>query len=340
MQRLTSFTLSFILVYLVGTIVIAGQSFFIPFLIALMIAYLIIALAEWVRKITRLPMGIAYFCSISGIVGILYVVSVVVSGNIQTLIELIPVYQIKLEALIHGFFEQFNLPQPEFANWFGELSFASFLGEFAYTIRDIASRAGIITLYVIFMMIEYHYFYDKFAALFKTKEGLESAENIMSKIAQKTKSYLRIKTFLSLTTASISYLLLLIVGVDFAEFWALLIFLLNYIPTIGSVVSTIFPCLLTLLQFETFLPFVIVTTGLVTLQFVVGNLIEPRVMGNYFNLSGLVIILSLTITGYIWGVIGMILCVPILMMISIILSSFPSTRPVAVILSKDGSLED
>ena len=340
MKGLIGFTLSFILVYMIGSIMIAGQAFFIPFLIALIISYFIIAFAEWIKKLTRLPMGLAYIAAILGIIVCIYMVSTIVTNNVQSLIELAPSYQQKLESLIDTVFEKFRLPEPNFKEFFGEFNFGSVVGSIALMIRDIASSTGMITLYVIFIMIEYHYFNDKLAALFQSQKSLDSAMEIVSKIAKKTKSYLRLKTLLSILTASLSYSLMLAVGVDFAEFWALLIFLLNFIPTIGSIVATVFPCLLTILQFETLWPFLIITLGLISMQFIIGNVLEPRLMGKQFNLSGLVILISLTLGGMIWGITGMFLCVPILMITSIILANFPKTRPVAVLLSQDGSLVD
>ncbi len=340
MNGLIGFTLSFLLVYMIGNIMIAGQSFFIPFLIALIISYFIIAIAEWVKKMIRVPMFFAYILAILGIVLFFYVVSTIVTGNVQSLIELAPSYQQKFETLIDAVFEKFHLPEPNLKDIFGEFNFGSVVGSIAFMIRDVASSMGMITLYVIFIMFEYHYFHDKMQALFQTQRGLESAEMIVSKVAKKTQAYLRLKTLLSILTATLSYGLMVAVGVDFAEFWALLIFFLNYIPTIGSIVATVFPCLLTILQFESIWPFAIITAGLISMQFIIGNIVEPRVMGKQFNLSGLVILVSLTVGGMIWGITGMFLCVPILMIISIILASFSQTRPVAVLLSQTGNLEE
>lgn len=340
MRGLLRFTLSFILVYMIVSIMIAGQAFFIPFLIALIISYFIIALAEWVKKIFRLPMPLAYIAAFSGILVFFYIVSTIVTNNVQSLIELAPVYQKKLEEVMNAVSDRFHFSKPNYQDLFGEFNFGSILGSIALMIRDVARNAGVITLYVIFMIIEYYYFHDKMKAFFKTQKSLESAEQIASKIARKTQSYLRLKTLMSLVTAVLSYVLMIAVGVDFAEFWALLIFFLNYIPTIGSIAATAFPCLLTILQFQSFWPFAIISVGLISTQFIIGNIVEPRVMGKQFNLSGLVILVSLTISGTIWGITGMFLCVPILMITSIILNSFPKTRPIAILLSQTGDLEN
>ncbi len=309
-----------------------------------MIAYFIIALAEGIGKFKivgrRLPTSLTFFVAIFVLLVGVYLVFSMVSSNVNRLLETAPIYQEKLRGLIHSVFDALGKPLPDLSQKFEEFDFASLLTQIVFVLTDIAGSAGMIAIYVIFLLIEYHYFDQKLMAIFKSQSGKESARKILIKIAKQIKSYLRIKTLLSAMTGLSSYFVLLAVGVDFPDFWALLIFLLNFIPTIGSIVATIFPCLLTLLQFGAFLPFAIVSICLIAIQFVIGNIIEPRIMGKQFNLSGLVIILSLTIWGQIWGVIGMLLCVPLMMILSIILSNFPQTQSVAILLSRTGTLEE
>jgi predicted PurR-regulated permease PerM len=150
------------------------------------------------------------------------------------------------------------------------------------------------------------------------------------------RSYVGIKVLTSAATGLLSFLVLNLVGVDFASFWAVLIFLLNFIPTIGSIIATAFPSLLTLVQFDTLGPFIITISVLGAIQFCIGSLIEPKLMGNRLNLSPIVILLSLGLWGSVWGIPGMFLCVPITVIMMIVCSYFPGTRPIAVLLSKDG----
>ena len=150
--------------------------------------------------------------------------------------------------------------------------------------------------------------------------------------------YVGIKTLVSLMTSLFSYLVMRLIGLDFAEFWAFLIFILNFIPFIGSIIATILPATLALIQFTTFTPFFIVAGGVTLVQFIVANLIEPRLMGHSLNLSPLVIFLSLALWGALWGIAGMFLCVPLTVIIVIVLSYFPQTRPIAIVLSKDGRM--
>ena len=124
------------------------------------------------------------------------------------------------------------------------------------------------------------------------------------------------------------------------RFWAFLIFLLNFIPTIGSLIATIFPAAYSLLQFGEFSPALLVLVIVGTIQLVVGNIVEPRVMGSSMNISPLVTILALTFWGMIWGITGMILSIPIMVVLVIIFSQFESTRPIAILLSEKGEIEN
>jgi predicted PurR-regulated permease PerM len=144
--------------------------------------------------------------------------------------------------------------------------------------------------------------------------------------------------FTSSLTGILSYIFLRIVEVDFAGVWALLIFLLNFIPTVGSIIATIFPALIALAQSDGYALFLLVLVGIGVLQVCIGNILEPRLMGSSFNLSPIVILLNLALWGYIWNIPGMFLCVPFLIIITIVLSHFPQTRVIAVILSSDGRL--
>ena len=130
------------------------------------------------------------------------------------------------------------------------------------------------------------------------------------------------------------------VGVDFAGFWAVMVFFFYYIPTVGSIMAIIAPALLTLIQFDNLTPFLIVLLVFGSIQVVTANVIEPAIMGRSLNLSPLVVIVSLIVWGTIWGVVGMFLCVPIMVVALIVLAQFETTRPVAVLLSADGRIPE
>src|SRR5690606_28414174 len=148
-----------------------------------------------------------------------------------------------------------------------------------------------------------------------------------------------IKFLASAATGLLSYILLRALGINFAEIWALLIFIFNFIPTIGSIVATLFPSLMALAQSnDGFGLFFAVLLGITAIQILIGNVLEPRIVGQSLNLSPVVILFNLALWGAIWGIPGMFLCVPLLIITTIVLAHFPKTRPIAILLSSDGRL--
>ena len=160
---------------------------------------------------------------------------------------------------------------------------------------------------------------------------------MLARIRKDVRLYIGIKVLTSATTGLLSYMVLSWIGVDFASFWAVLIFFLNFIPTIGSIIATLFPSALALVQFDTFAPFFIVVVSITAIQLLIGSFIDPKLMGNKLNLSPLVILLSLSLWGAVWAFRHVFVC-------ALhgdhhdCLWVFPATRPVAILLSGNGQL--
>ena len=163
---------------------------------------------------------------------------------------------------------------------------------------------------------------------------------MLHQIDRDIRRYVRIKTTLATLTSALAYAVMAWVGVDFAGFWAVMVFFFYYIPTIGSILAIVAPALLTLVQFDHLTPFLIVLLVIGTIQIVMANVIEPAIMGRSLNLSPLVVIVSLMVWGTIWGVVGMFLCMPIMVVLMIVFAHFETTRPVAVLLSADGRIPE
>lgn len=345
MQRLILFPVIFGTIVLVFFVLSVWQNLLIPLVIAVVLWYLIITLANAVGKIPwigpRLPKVLCFLGAFALCFGAAWLVVAVIHTNINSLIQVVPDYQERLTALVHSSFQMVGYKEPpDLSDIFGRFDLVKLAGALATLAKAIAQNAGIILIYVIFLLLEYHSFNMKLAALVPDPAKLASARALVQKVASQIQTYVRLKTLASFLTASSSYIVLALVGVDFADFWALLIFVLNFIPAIGSIIATTFPCVLTLVQFPSLTPFIIVTTALCSLQFYIGNILEPRWMGETFNLSGMVIILSLAVWGQVWGVVGMFLCVPIMVITNIILANFHATRPIAILLSREGHIKD
>src|SRR5262245_61363573 len=193
------------------------------------------------------------------------------------------------------------------------------------------SFALIALVYLVFLAAEKISFDRRMALAFGEARAGRIAELVQS-INQAIGNYIAVKAWISLVTALMSLGVFLFFGVDFAVFWAALIFLLNFVPYIGGLVAMGPPVVLAFLQHDSIWPGVIVIVLLTGIQLFTGQIVEPRIAGNRLNLSPLLILLSLAFWGSIWSIPGMLLAVPLTVVIKIILDHIPETRPIATLM--------
>lgn len=341
MNRVVTFAAGLIIVWIVGYLLVIGRGLLIPLVVAIFIWHLLNTINNGMNKIPvlgpKLPGLVSMLLSLL-VVGIFWLSLIdIISNNVTDVIAAAPKYQENLSRIFNKIDARFHIKGfTDFESTIKSLNFQNLVLNIYGVFTSITSSAVLISLYVVFLFIEQHYFEQKLDSFFSHPEHIKLARNIITHIAKDTQTYLGIKTLLSLVTALASFGIMKWVHLDFAEFWALLIFFLTYIPNIGAMVATIFPVSVALIQFQTWWPFIEITSGIVAIQFIVGNFIEPRLLGKSLNLSTLVILFALALWGAIWGVLGMFLSVPITVMMLIIFAHFDATRPIAVLLSQDG----
>lgn len=322
-----------------------GAALLMPLAIAILIWHLINALAAAYHRPAvggrHLPSWLCYIAALTTIFGALAIMAQLITENVNQVSDAAPAYEDNLRQLLTTVTELFGLKKaPSLAEIAGQVSLGGVITTVAGTLGGVASGAGLVVVYVVFLLIEQRVFGRKLHALMPDRGRADRVRALLGRISRQIEGYVWVKTLTSLLTGVVSFSIMWAVGVDFAAFWGLVIFLLNFIPIIGALVGVIFPSLLALVQFQTIGPFLIISCALSATQFIVGNLIEPRLMGRQLNLSPLVIILSLAFWGTIWGVVGMILCIPIAVIIMIICGHFQQTRPIAIILSADGQIAE
>ncbi|MCP4328660.1 MAG: AI-2E family transporter [Alphaproteobacteria bacterium] len=344
LSRLLPFSLSFGVAALTLLLLVEGRELLIPIALAVLIWYLINAIVRgvaWVWPGEELPRWLGLTVALCVMVLVFWGIGRLLGGSIAGVSQAAPTYQQNLDELIVRVAHMIGIDDvPTMADVFDKINLQSMIGQFAESAAGIAGRVGIIIVYVMFLLLEQQSFDRKLTALLPNPERESAVRKIITQVQVDVQTYLWIKTLMSILTGGISYIVLALVGVDFAAFWAFIIFLLNYIPTIGSLIGIIFPALLTIIQFNEFGPFLIVLGCLSGAQFTIGNVLEPRLMGSSLNLSPLVMILSLALWGQIWGVVGMFLCVPIMVMLMIVFAHFDGTRPIAIMLSGNGRIDD
>ena len=192
------------------------------------------------------------------------------------------------------------------------------------------------------MLIERGRIFEKINLLSDSDRQRAAVNETIADIGVLVRQYITVKTITNLATAFISFIIMKLIGIQFAGFWALLIFVLNYIPIFGAVSAITLPVLLALVQPDGggVRMALLALACLVGAEQVMSSGIEPRLVGRTLNLSPLVILFSLGVWGSIWGFAGLLLSVPITVTVMLVLSQFESTRGIAIMLSDNGSIAD
>lgn len=335
-------------VAIIATVVIfyvlaVGKSLLVPFAVAVMIWYIINALSRaygrWLLRGRHSTNWLTLSLALVTIIVVAGALVNMVQANIAQVSEAVPGYKVNLKRILDTLVVWAGLEQlPSIGQLTDQIRFGPAISQLISALTGFLGNTGLILIYVGFLLVEQKTFSRKLDYLFTDPQHRASTEELLSHIQSDIQTYVSIKTLMSLVTGLLSYGILILVGVDFAAFWAFTIFLLNYIPTIGSIIATVFPALLALIQFDNAYPFLVVAAGLTGVQFLIGNVVEPRLMGSSLNLSPIVVLLSLVLWGSVWGIAGMFLSVPITVISMIVLANFNGTRPIAILLSKDGRL--
>ena len=319
-----------------------------PFLLPIVVSFLVFTVfSAGIDKVSRIRIGamtLPYWLAASaGLIvfaAAMFLLYVIISGEILLIVAEWPRILERLQGLIASL-----------SAWFGEdlgEAIRATYGEFnvVASIRGLVSPAGfaitaivVVMLYVAFMFVERSYFPAKVERLFPDPERAGEVKGVARQIIASIHRYLLLKTLLSAGNTLAAYALMKLIGLEFAETWALLTFFLNFIPKIGSITATVIPSVFALLQFQEWQTVLLVAGGLTLVHMTTGEIVEPMVMGRTLNLSSLVIMLALTFWAMVWGIVGTFLAVPLMVVILIICSKVPMLRPVAILLSSDGDLE-
>ncbi len=320
-----------------------GKDFFIPLVLAIFIWFIVRELRSLLRRIgfirNHVPTAIQTILAGVLFISFLYFSVEIIINNITELSQNADKYDENLVKITNELNQRFGIDiNNGLATLTENISFSTVFNSLFNVLTSLLSDMSITIIYVIFMFLEEKASLHKMDALYPNKERKAYIENVLNNINDSIGKYISIKTFTSLLTGALSYLALVIIGIDGAPFWAFLIFIMNYIPNIGSLLATAFPTLFALVQYgDTSIVFTVLIV-LTIIQLIVGNAIEPKMMGNTLNLSPLVVLVALSLWGAIWGVTGMLLSVPITVVMVIIFAEFPDTKPVAILLSEDGKV--
>jgi len=215
---------------------------------------------------------------------------------------------------------------------------ASVINPLLNSLTNLMGSVLMALFYLLFLFIEESNFRNKLHLIFPKEENYDEVRYLLNNIEHSITQYIGLKTMISFISSTVCFVIMLSFGIDSPLLWAFIIFIANFIPVIGAFLVALLPALFAMIQFgEINIP-LLMFFALGTVQTLIGNVLEPKLMGDSLNISPLVALLSLTFWGAIWGIGGMIVSVPITVILIILLAHFEKTKSLAILLSQNGKV--
>ena len=211
-----------------------------------------------------------------------------------------------------------------------------YLTSMAFQVQGVASGAFFVLVYLGFLLASQVGFRKKIVAMFPQKAQRDEAVAVFQRVRGGVEGYIWVQSVTGAMICVVAWILMRAVGLQNAEFWTFVIFIVGFIPVLGGAVAGLAPPLFALVQFPSYWPALILLLGLQAILFIVGNLIQPRMQGDNQNIDPVVVLLALAFCGKMWGVVGMFLSTPLAVMAMAILAEFKGSRWMAILLSGDG----
>lgn len=329
-----------ILVFLaLGVVLHMLRAILLPFAIAVFLAQIFIPAMAALRR-RKVPAGVAIVLILVGVSVLLFAFSWMIYSSAMSFRQSLPVYEARLGGLVEettarliATFPFLREPLESF-HWQEAVEVSSVTGIAAAGVASFLvffNELFLVLLYLVFLLAGSESFPHKLKRALK--DQAERVATVIANIETEVRKYLLTKTLVNLGHGILVGLLLAAFGVDFAALWGFLTFIAHYIPTVGAVISVGLPTVFMLLQFESMGWALFVAAINLAVQFVIGNMLEPRIMGTSLDLSPVVVLLSLIFWGWLWGAWGMILAVPITSTLKIVCANVAALHPLSVLMS-------
>lgn len=333
-------TLYIMAAFAIGVILKYAASVTLPLMISLFCFFILSPFVNRMEK-AGFPRWLAIMLAMTALVIVFLLAILFISFAINTLISEIPVYAARISMLI----ERIDVSVSNLLDMEADVSFLdtltfnwqglllNLLSNLSGSAVSIFSYAFLVFIFVLFLLMERQSLIPKMKIAMPNHGWIRWAV-MFERINRQISKYLTVKAFISFSTGVLFYLAAIATRLDFAFIIGVLAFMMNFIPTIGSIIITLTTVMIAIIQYyPDYASILYVTVLMATIQIVLGNILDPRVQGNQLNLSPFVILVSLALWGYIWGIAGMFLAVPITAAIQILCGNIDSLKPVAVLLS-------
>ena len=341
--RLNSIFQGLIITLIVVFVLDIAQSVILPFLFAVFLSFILEPLVNLLIKL-KFPKTLSVIVTILVTFLVLYLIGMVIYASAKSFSANFPFYETRLKEMVNstsinleaflGSSVNMNLENVDWFKTFKDFSITKSLLSGIGSFFSFLWNTILVIIFVVYLLIGKTNLYAKIERAFSTDKS-KKVIRVFDNITSQTQTYLNTKSLVSLITAILSLIVFKIFGLDFAIIWAFLIFIFNFIPNFGSFIASVLPITIAIIQFDSMLSVLWLAILIIGIQFAIGNVVEPRLMGRSLNLSPLMVILFLIFWGWIWGIAGMLLVVPILGTITIIFENIESTKFISVFLRGD-----
>lgn len=331
-DRVISLFTGIIALIMLGAVLKMARGVFLPLVVAGLFSFLFAPVVKYMSK-RRIPTALSTAVVLLIFIGLCVAGGLFLNTRILALVDAYPRYHARFVTLFDTIVSQFNLSP----TWWQNVNFAPVVGENLLTLSGFLvgflTNLVLVVFFLVFLLIGAPYFDFKIDMALSTRNAARARE-VTRSISSQISSYLMLQFLLSAVTGSFAWALFAFMDLDFAVTWGVLTFLLNFIPNLGSFIAAVPPIFLSLIQFYPDLgPAIVISTGLLVIQQVIGNFITPKLMEERLNLSPVVILVSLLMWGWLWGIAGAILSVPIASSIKIVCDNIGPLKPVGVLMS-------
>ncbi|MCK9229733.1 MAG: AI-2E family transporter [Syntrophales bacterium] len=325
------FLLALLVLVAVGFVLKVAQQVVVPLVIAWLLTFVVNPVVEAMTK-RKIPLPIAILVVIILLLGIGYMGVVFLQGRVVSIISAFPKYEQRMAMLVNEFSSRMDLKYNPLVDYDWARTIRNLLLSLSGSLFSILSNLLQIIVFLVFLLLGKPYSKHKIKRALSDEQA-ERITRIVTLISSGIGRYLSAQVLISFATGFFVWGALSIIRIDFPMTWGALAFFLNFIPYIGSIVASIPPIILAVVQYYPAIwPFVVTLLAVTSIQMTIGNFIAPKVFGDRLNLSPVVVLLSLLFWGWLWGIVGALLAIPIASAIKITCENIEQLRPISYMM--------
>lgn len=333
--------LLFLCVIAAGVILKLTASVVIPVAVAVLLSLVFYPLINKLHEKLHFPWWLAILMVFALFFALFFSIANILTSGIRSILEDLPSYEERLNTIYALIADRFKIEVDSdltfFQNMWSHISIRNTVGKYALSftniVYDFTRNLLLVVLFSVFLLAEMNATKDKVRVAFSESDDNGRVKRIAHNIVDDVTRYISIKFIMSLATGVLVIVCLLPIKMKFSVVWGFLAFVLNFIPTFGSIISGVLTVLFALIQFYPSLGTVIyVAIIMLAINIIIGNIIEPRVQGQNLGISPFIILVGLSLWGWMWGFVGMIIAVPIMVIVKIVCENVSYLQPIAILL--------